>query len=201
MCHTERDLELHHRIQRMMLERINTPLISNTYRGDYIEFLVSTALEPEWSLTSATGDDWAAWDLEHPSGSRLEVKNSAARQSWDQSGQNPKRRPTFDIGPREGYWLSSNGKWTKVHAPGRQADVYVFAWHDEIREDVADHRVASQWQFFVVNENTLPPIQKSISLNRLADLANPCRFEDLRTEVERCLPPPNELKAALRQRS
>ena len=200
MCHTERDSELHRRIQRMLLERTNTPLISNVWRGDYIECLVSTALEPEWSVTSASGDDWAAWDLEHPSGARLEVKNSAARQSWDRSGEELRRRPTFDIKPRQGYWLSSNGEWTKVNAPGRQADVYVFAWHDEIREDVADHRVASQWQFFVVNERTLPPNQKSISLSRLADLVKPVRFEVLRAEVERCLPPSNDLKAALHQR-
>ena len=184
----------------MMLERINTPLISNVWRGDYIECLVSTALEPEWAVTWSSGDDWAAWDLEHASGARLEVKNSAARQSWDRSGEEPQRRPTFDIRPRQGYWISSNGKWTKVYAPGRQADVYAFAWHDEIREDVADHRVASKWQFFVVSERTLPPNQKSISLSRLADLVRPVRFEDLRAEVERRLPPLNDLKATLHQR-
>lgn len=184
-----------------MLKRFNTPLISNTYRGDYIECLVSTALGSEWSLTWESGDDWAAWDLEHPSGARLEVKNAAARQSWDRSGEEPKRTPTFDIRPRDGYWLPSDGKWTKVHAPGRQADVYVFAWHDEIREDVADHRIASQWRFFVMNERTLPPDQKSISLNRLAGLVKPARFDDLKTEVERCLPSANDLKAALHQRT
>ena len=184
------------RVQKIMLTRINTKLISNTWRGTYIECLVSIALGSEWSLTWKMGDDWCGWDLQHECGARLEVKNAAARMPWDPECKKAQRRPTFDIRPKNGFW-HPDGKWIKVDKPCRPADLYVFAWHGETCKKIADHRDASQWQFFVVRETNLPPNQKSISLNPLKKLVNPCSFDDLKREVKRQLPCRYELKATL----
>ena len=51
------------------------PLISNIYRGLVAEIIVGAALGSEWQFCSG---DWRGWDFEHPTGCRLEVKQSAA---------------------------------------------------------------------------------------------------------------------------
>ena len=65
------------------MHRFDRCVISNVYRADYIECLVTLTLGPAWWITWARGWDWAPWDCQHPSGARLEVKQAAARQSWD----------------------------------------------------------------------------------------------------------------------
>jgi hypothetical protein len=47
----------------------------------------------------------------------------------------------------------------------RFADVYVFAWH-AATDDGADHRDASQWDYFVLPESALPQ-QKTVSVDRV----------------------------------
>ena len=56
-----------------------SPLIENGYRGLIAEILVAEALGAEWRICSG---GWSGWDLEHVSGCRIEVKQSAARQTW-----------------------------------------------------------------------------------------------------------------------
>lgn len=73
------------------------PLISNIYRGLVAEVIVGAALDPEWQLCSG---DWRGWDFEHPSGLRLEVKQSAARQTW--TGTRKATTSIFDIRVRIG---------------------------------------------------------------------------------------------------
>src|ERR1700739_1196373 len=74
-------------------------LVENRYRGLVAEIIVGAALGPEWRLCSG---DWSGWDLEHPTGCRLDVKQSAARQTWA-----PPKKPSstrFDIRERFGYF-------------------------------------------------------------------------------------------------
>ena len=86
------------------------------------------------------------------------------------SGQTPTRRnPVFDVAPRNGYW-TRQGRW--INSPGRQADVYVFAWHGRDGEDV-DHIDPLQWRFFVVAERDLPQDQTSSGFRRLMEIAAP----------------------------
>ncbi len=115
-------------------------------------------LGSDWRLV---GGDWAAWDLENKNEDRLEVKQSAARQSWNAPSSGISA-PRFDIKKRKGYW--KNGT-TWVSQVGRFADIYVFAWHP-ITDDSCDHRDPSQWMFYVVPTNQLPD-QKSIGLSWL----------------------------------
>ncbi len=185
---------MHERILDMLIRRYDRPIINNTQRGDYVECMIAFALGAGWRLTSEDGWDWAAWDCEHlASGARLEIKQSAARQSWDGESDRPQRKPSFDIAPRNGYWPRQGGRW--VADPGRPADIYVFAWHGEAGQH-ADHRDAAQWRFFVCPESALPACQRTIGLGKLEKIANRCGIAGLGRAVEDACPPHGNLKAA-----
>ncbi len=187
MGNTFRAVRLHQLVKDTLMKRFDGHVMSNKSRGDFVECLIGIALGPGWRLAWTGADEWAAWDCQHHNGARVQIKQAAARQSWDK-GATPKRHPSFDIRPRKSYREVRNGRWAKVRAPGRQADLYIFARHSETRERHADHGMAGQWEFFVVPEKDLPRDRKSIGLKALNRLASPCRFEDLRREVERVYP-------------
>lgn len=183
----------HSDILTMLNQRYEGPLINNVHRGDYVECMIGLALGGDWHLTWMDGWDWAAWDCEHtPSGARLEIKQAAARQTWHKALPPPRRRNTvFDIAPRSGFW-TRGGLW--IDSPGRQADVYVFAWHG-CEDEHADHTDPGQWRFFTVAERDLPNGRKSIGLGRLKGIAAPCDLTDLRIAVETACPAERDLKA------
>lgn len=168
----------HQLVTQRLVERVfNQRLIINVDRGQYVECLIELALSelrPPWSLT----DTWAAWDLEQQAenGARIEIKQSAALQTWDTP--NAGRAREFNI------------------APPRPADLYVMAWHDETDPNIADHRLPEQWRFYVVPEHRLPPGQKSITLRPLSRLAEVCDFDELAETVERAMAGLPGLKAA-----
>ena len=118
-----RNTALHRRIQATLIRRYDKRVMNNVYRADYLECLVALTLGADWWLTWAHGWDWAAWDCQHTSGARLEVKQSAARQSWDRETPARRRAPRFDIALRAGDWTQDGSRW--VDAPGRPADLYV----------------------------------------------------------------------------
>ena len=107
---------------------------------------------------------------------RIQVKQSAARQSWH-SDASPPGRPSFAIAHKTGRYDGL----TWIAEPSRNAEIFIFAWHP-VADDSGDHREPDQWQFFVVAERDLP-LQKSISLSRLRSLASPVAFEGLKAEV------------------
>ena len=192
-------------VMKRLIEHVyDRPLINNVERADYIECLVELVMksaDPRWRLTQT----WDQWDVEHAlTGARIEVKQSSALQSWDLPNQidrasTARLGATFDIAGRDWYWgKCPGGKYHNVPVDSaRLADVYVFAWHGETDRIVADHRQASQWQFFVVSEQALPPGQKSISLNPLRALAELCDYRGLAGTVIDRLPNPPDLKANL----
>jgi predicted DNA-binding protein len=139
-------------------------LIGNAWRGTYAECLVYSALrggapEAGWRPSG----EWDPWDLENGEGIHLQVKQSAARQSWtNPKGPGKPHAMSFDIHPGE---------------KGRQTHIYVFAWHPESDPDIADHRDTGQWRFYVMPEDGLPEPEigqktQRISLNRLKELAD-----------------------------
>lgn len=150
------------------------PLIANNYRGLVAEIIVGAALEPEWQMCSG---DWRGWDFEHVSSCRLEVKQSAARQTW--TGARPATKPIFDIRARTGYFEGAD--W--IADPRRLADIYVFA-HHPVMDASADHRDPLQWRFYVVPANLLPA-GKTNSLAVISRLANAMPWEALKATVER----------------
>lgn len=150
------------------------PLVQNNLRAVVVEAIVDMALPADWRWCSA---DWAGWDFEHADGTRLEVKQSAARQTWTAPKYPAQRR--FDVAFRRGRWEGS--VW--VDEPGRHAHLYLFADHP-VADDTADHRDPTQWLFYVVNASDLP-LARTVSLNRVGLLAQPCRHGELASCVER----------------
>jgi len=151
------------------------PLITNVYRSVIAEAMVDAALRPAWTWCSA---DYAGWDFEHADGSRLEVKQSAARQSWDPPARG--RKPAaFDIAPRTGYWQGA--VWVPTSTV-RLAHIYVFAYHP-LLDETADHREPDQWTFFVLPSTALPDA-KTIGLNAIAARVAACPFIGLSAAVE-----------------
>jgi hypothetical protein len=152
-------------------------LINNVHRAVLVEALVRHTLGEDWSWVSG---DWAWCDFVHRNGTRLEVKQSAARQTWHREGD-PPSKSSFDIAPREGSWKGSS--WLPGH--GRNAEIYVFA-HHPLTGVEADHANPDQWVFYVVPTSLLPPLpRRSISLSALSNLCRPLRADELGQEVER----------------
>lgn len=169
-------------LNRLQQEIFNRPVIGNVARGLFVEALVAKLLEPEWAWV---GMDWASWDFEHPSTwVTIEVKQSAALQTWTKL---PRRsRPRFDVASRTGYWYQAEGSETVEWAEEqcRPADMYIFAWHGMEDLDYADHRDATQWTFYLVATDSLPPDHKTIGLNWLRSHAAKSTHSSLYDAVE-----------------
>jgi hypothetical protein len=154
-------------------------LVTNHFRGTLVEAMLAHVLEPEWRWCSA---DWASHDFEHASGTRLEVKQSAALQSWHEEGLAP-NKGTFDIAPRKVRWEGPR----RIEEAGRYASIYVFAWHPLTDPVIADHRQPEQWQFHVVRTCDLPD-QKTIALSRVRSLAEPLGLDLVSQKISDFIP-------------
>ena len=172
-------------ITRLTHRLFGSPLLRNSIRGELVEEMVAQALEPEWALCA---DDWGACDLRQVANLkavkrplRIQVKQSAARQSWHADDSppppSPQPSPRFSIAHKTGHWEGQ----TWIAEPSRNADLFIFGWHP-LTDASADHRNPDQWLFYVVPEAALPP-QKTISLATLARIADPVRYRDLSNHV------------------
>jgi hypothetical protein len=150
------------------------PLVTNVLRGQVVEAMIALALEPHWTWCSA---DYASWDFERPDGVRLEVKQSAYRQSWETSFS-AKVRPSFDVAKRKTQW---DGE-TYIETNRRAAHIYVLAYHDR-RDDAADHRDPRQWEFFVLPSSIIPPVAR-IALGSVRRLTDSVLINELADRVE-----------------
>ena len=167
--------------QRLVERAFSQPLINNAERGQYVECMIELALSdsrPHWHLTGT----WDAWDLvQLRTGARIEVKQSAAAQPWTSPQTGRQSSSTFDIAPRNGYYIN-DAEWYNADPPQRFADLYIFAHHDVADLEEADHRDPNQWRFYVIRELDLPA-QKSISLNPLKRLATDLAFGEVAAAV------------------
>ncbi len=162
-------------IERLTRRLFGSSILRNSIRGEVVEEIVAIALEPDWELCAG---DWASCDLRHPRTKlRIQVKQSAARQSWHRT-EGPSSKPRFSIAHKTGRWEDGD-RW--VGEPGRNADIFVFAWHPLVNE-TADHRDPQQWEFYVVAEQALP-MQKSISLAGIQRLSSANTVCTLRAAV------------------
>ena len=151
------------------------PIIRNDLRGELVEEIVGMALAPEWKLC---GSDWGACDLQHEkSGLKIQVKQSAARQSWA-SGNTGYCLPRYSIAAKIGRYEGAD--W--ISDAGRNADIFIFAWHDATGAG-CDHADPQQWKFYVIAEKALPA-QKSLGLNQIGRLARTVEFASLKTAVQ-----------------
>lgn len=162
-------------IPRLTSRLFGSPILQNNIRGEVVEEMVAMALEPEWEHCAG---DWGPCDLRHPTtGRRIQVKQSAARQTWD-AGTVARTNPRFSIAEKTGRY-EDGATW--IEEASRNAEIFVFGWHPRTDED-ADHRDPHQWSFYIVPEPALPP-QKSISLRAISLLAEPATFDGLAEAV------------------
>ena len=148
-------------IAELATDLFDRPVMSNLVRPLYVERLVARALGAPWKHV---GGDWAGWDLQCATGARLEVKQSAVRQTWT-DGPGGRCRPTaasFDIAWRTGHWADAGSRW--VSGACRPADVYVFAHHAVFDIQQVDQRDPGQWTFYVLPECRLPATQRTVGL-------------------------------------
>ncbi|WP_435203504.1 hypothetical protein [Qipengyuania sp. 902] len=163
---------------RLMSALFDKPLVTNTFRGTLVEAMLTQVLEPEWRWCSA---DWASHDFENGDGVRLEVKQSAALQSWYGDGF-PPNRGRFDIAARKVRW---EGK-CRIEQAGRVASIYIFAWHPVTDVDRADNREPKQWQFHIVRSDALPP-QKTITHSKLSAIVEAVGIEEVPAKLRQAL--------------
>ena len=192
---------LHDQVVDFLMNRFyGKSLINNVYRGDYVEGLIYFALrDRRWNLLHP----WAGWDLEREDGVRVEVKNSAGWQTWSHCPQyGATKNPEFSVAPKKSYYLSSDvcAKSKSADPPARSADLYIFAWHPKTDRDIADHRRAEQWQFFVIPESMVAKSRgdkEKISLNQVKELASAVTYAELAAKVTAVADgiPRGELKA------
>lgn len=135
------------------------PLVTNVLRAQLVEAMIALVLEPVWTWCAV---NYAPCDFERADGLRLEVKQSAARQSW--STDKPSKA-IFDVAARTGR-NEAHG-WVEEY--GRAAHLYVFAHHPTF-DDTADHRDPAQWLFYVVPTTALPDV-KQIALGTIKTMA------------------------------
>lgn len=161
---------------RRLTERLyGSPIIRNDARGELVEEIVATALEPEWQHCAT---DWASCDLIHSARKiGIQVKQSAARQTWHKANARAPR-PCFSIKEKAGRWQDGD-RW--IEERSRNAEIFIFAWHPGV-DGLADHRDPDQWEFYVVLERALPA-QSSISLSRIRQLTEPVRIGGLAVSV------------------
>ena len=118
----------HERILNEIMSRYNRPVMNNVDRGLYVEHLIADALGPDWL---PSGSDWAAWDCQHRHGDRIEIKQSAARQSWDVAPVFPPDLPRFDIAPAMSTEICK-GIWVKCEIdPPNVWSISTFSLHGE----------------------------------------------------------------------
>jgi hypothetical protein len=153
-------------------------IVVNTNRGALAEFIVARAIGSEPSVRI----DWAAYDLDTPSGIKVEVKSSAYLQSWHQTSIS---KPIFSI-RKAREWSPETNKLNEELL--RHSDVYVFcllAYRGDKR--LLDPMDLSQWEFYVVKTTEIDRIfgeQSTIGINRVRDLSQAYSVDSLMDAVE-----------------
>lgn len=139
---------------RLMADLFGQPLMQNNLRGVWIEYMVAEALGPECRLV---GGDWNAWDLElgdvraeYPERIRIQVKNTACTQTWNQRfGRLTECEWALTLRRKPNYFAKYNPD-IACEDYGFLCDVYVLCHHKEKDFSVADHHKAEQWDFYIV---------------------------------------------------
>jgi hypothetical protein len=132
------------RLKSKLAERLfGQSIVQNNFRGELVEEIVNCAIGNTWRHCS---NDWSAWDFERD-GVNVDVKQAAARQSWDQNDEEPRKftRGKFHINRTSGYYDGNNWK-SKLC---RHVHIYILCWHG-IDNATADHFEVLTWEFFIL---------------------------------------------------
>ena len=116
-------------------------LLSNAIRGMFAEFIVSMAMEINFS---SVRKDWKPYDIETKEGIKIEVKTSAYLQSWFQKNYS---KILFSIKPAR-YWDTETNIFSKEKS--RHSDIYIFCVLKHKDKDTVDPLNLDQWDFYVI---------------------------------------------------
>jgi hypothetical protein len=157
----------------------SSDVVSNATRGVIAEYLVACALGV---AASGLREEWAAYDVQAPDGTRIEVKSSAYIQSWRQDRFS---QIVFTCPKTLGWDRETNQQSGDAR---RQADVYVFALLDHKDQATLDPLDVSQWKFFVLPTASLDSRQRSQHSITLPSLLALCGrsvgYSELRRAIE-----------------
>ena len=152
-------------------------LVSNATRGILAEYIVGRAIGADLEIR----DEWGAYDLRTPEGTRIEVKSAAYLQTWFQKRLSP---ISFNCKKHQ-YWNPEKNEQSVEH--GRFSDVYVFALLDHTDKKTVNPLDLSQWKFFVVPTAWLDArkgSQRSITLASLRRSFSETAWQDLAERVK-----------------
>ena len=119
-------------------------LRQNITRGILAEYIVAWAIGAD----KRPRQSWAAYDLESPSGKKVEVKCTSYLQAWTYT---KKINPKFDIKPSK-PWSADEGMGEEK---GYNADIYVLCYFFERDRDKADPMNLDQWKFWIFSKKNL----------------------------------------------
>lgn len=145
--------------ERFVQDHLGGMVLANTIRGLFLESMLSLILKQSWQYV---GGSYMGWDFEDARQVRLEVKQTAYRQTWTKDDAPQSKSQPFSIRRKRAVYNSKLGRRVSVETPYRLADIYLFARHTD-RTTEADQRDPHGWEFAVVAEHELPARADTIS--------------------------------------
>lgn len=138
-------------------------IIGNTERGCLAEYLVALACNVDQKVRVS----WDYYDLELPSGIKIEVKSSAYLQTWKQKSYS---KPSFGIQKTKAWDYIEN---LYREESKRQADVYVFSLLSHKQKETLNPLDTSQWEFYILRTEVIDfemKDRRQISLDKVKEL-------------------------------
>lgn len=140
-------------IQRASMAMLEGPILDNTIRGYFCEFMVAEALG---KTCVSVGAGWNAWDLQlgpsdqvFPKRVRIQIKNSASLQLWSKEGGKTSDcswNLTYRKAPS--YFRRDNPT-TPCEPEGFLCDAFILCHHPVADRSIADQTDPSQWRFYI----------------------------------------------------
>ncbi len=129
-------------------------ILENSFRGYWCEYMIAEALGP---TVRAVGLGWNAWDLqigddksEFPDRIRIQVKNSAARQSWH-TQSSPISKSVFHLSYRKRpFYFEDQNPGVHCEEIGFMCELFVLCFHDGEDIDSVDQREPGEWKFYLL---------------------------------------------------
>jgi hypothetical protein len=139
---------------RFFREAFSRPLLDNTLRGVWCEFMLCEALGPE---CRPVGLAWHPWDLQIgpdsadvPTRIRIQVKNSAVLQTWNEAAGKASASIFNLTWRRRPAYFDRSHPGVPCEREGFLCDLFILCHHPVADWEVADHRNPSQWRFYVL---------------------------------------------------
>ena len=147
-------------------------LVGNTERGVLAEYLVARAVRAK----SPVRNSWAAYDIDSPDGTKIEVKSASYVQSWHQ-----KKLSNIQFSIRKTLeWIPDKNEFGTEKK--RQSDVYIFCLLNQKDKHKVDPLNLDQWEFYVIPTAVLDRElgdTQSISLARVKQYSANYTFKQL----------------------